>query len=95
MTATSADVAKVLPAILDNDPMWTQVHSGGHERYSDDDDRVCPECGDVWAFIWMDLWENVAQAQHAGIDSFCCSNGHRWQLVTGPPDVMRKAVTLV
>jgi hypothetical protein len=80
-------IADSLSDLFKKDPNWSMFHDGGYERFGDgqDDDRVCPECGALWRFIWMYMWANRTLNMWANIDSFYCPNNHHWALVCVPP----------
>jgi hypothetical protein len=79
--------ADALCDMFKKDPNWSLFNEGGYQRFSDgrDDDRVCPECGSLWGFIWMYMWVNRTLNMWANIDSFYCPNNHHWTAVCVPP----------
>jgi hypothetical protein len=83
-------VPAIADALLDmfkKDPNWSVFQDGGLKRFSDgqDDDRVCPECGELWDFLWMYMWVNRTLNLWANIDTCYCPNIHHWTLVCVPP----------
>lgn len=87
---SQATIADALSNMFDRDPNWVSFHSGGHERFVDGegDNRLCPECGELWDFIWMDIWVNESLNLCAGVDSFGCPNKHSWRIVSPPTDIL-------
>ena len=80
-------IADALSDMFKKDPNWSLFNDGGQERFGDgqDDDRLCPECGALWGFIWMRMWLNRTLNMWANIDSLYCPNNHHWTLVCVPP----------
>ncbi|OBF31539.1 hypothetical protein A5724_21420 [Mycobacterium sp. ACS1612] len=80
-------IADALSDMFKKDPNWSLFADGGHKRFGDGqgDDRLCPECGELWGFIWMYMWVNRTVKMWANIDSFYCPNSHRWTVVCVPP----------
>src|ERR1700754_789233 len=80
-------IADALRDMLEKDPNWSLFNNGVHKRFGDgqDDDRVCPECDELWAFIRIHMWVNRTLNMWANIDSLYCPNNHHWTLVCVPP----------
>jgi hypothetical protein len=80
-------VADALQDMFRKDPDWSVFNEAGYRQTNGehDDDRVCPECGALWGFIWMRMWGNRATSMWANIDTLSCPNGHYWNLVAVPP----------
>jgi hypothetical protein len=80
-------IADALFDMFKKDPNWSLPNAGGYERFSDGrgDDRVCPECGELWRYIAMYMWVNRTLNMWANLDSFCCPHNHHWTTVCVPP----------
>jgi hypothetical protein len=48
-------IADALCDMFKKDPNWSLFNDYVDKRFSEGqgDDRVCPECGALWGFIWM------------------------------------------